>query len=687
MPPSDMRTVAWIAVGTTYLTACSPETPNTGPDAGPNAGPPGDTSSSPPTEPLRPSCRLELETRGRPERVLVGKFGGTRALLAATRGAPKAGGGAVGTLHAWVDPFLPPHVVELPDYLLGPEPLGSGVVVASRATSELIHLDPLTGEILWREVLDDVPRALGTGILADGREGLAIVNRAGELALRIEGSWRRSDAEILLATTLLVESDAIWVGSQADQMLRRFAPEDLTLEQAIQLDGIPRCIGRFDLGGRSELCVAGGDRALWTIEDGEAMAVRVGSIPIGLAPAEGGVAVLGHGDLAYGVFDDGERLHGAYAGQDPWDLASGDIDGDGRLDLAFANRGAKRVSVLLGDGAGRFLEARQLSVGRSPHHLTSMDVDGDGRAELITLDALEDALVVLDVEQGERSSSEVHGIVHGLIAGDVDGQPGEEVLLSIEAGTTGRLEVWRPVETAPGSFVLERTSTLALPGRPGDLARMPDGSGVGVADLAGGLWLVRWGSEGPGDPTRLALPGIPVAVAPVGDSLGVALGPPGDFHAIVFVRGGALDPDAELDLAGIPPLDLVAYDHDGDGATELALLLEAHGENGPGRLALLRQQGEQWRPWHSESTGLRAFAIAAGDLNGDLCDELVVGAQNSHHINLWTPTAEGLHRLPDLGVGRGVLDVEIVDVAGDGKRAVVGANNFSGDLSVVWMRD
>jgi hypothetical protein len=45
------------------------------------------------------------------------------------------------------------------------------------------------------------------------------------------------------------------------------------------------------------------------------------------------------------------------AGHSPNDLAAGDFNRDGRLDLAIANHDKQRLTVLLGDGRGRFAPA------------------------------------------------------------------------------------------------------------------------------------------------------------------------------------------------------------------------------------------------------------------------------------------------------------------------------------------
>src|SRR5690242_18197659 len=47
----------------------------------------------------------------------------------------------------------------------------------------------------------------------------------------------------------------------------------------------------------------------------------------------------------------------------PFSVAVGDFNGDGHLDLAVANIDSNDVSVLLGNGDGRFQPARSFSAG------------------------------------------------------------------------------------------------------------------------------------------------------------------------------------------------------------------------------------------------------------------------------------------------------------------------------------
>ncbi len=63
-------------------------------------------------------------------------------------------------------------------------------------------------------------------------------------------------------------------------------------------------------------------------------------------------------------------------------VAVGDFNGDGKLDLAVANRTAGTVSILLGDGAGNFTLVSSLAVGDTPYSVAVGDFSGDGILDL-----------------------------------------------------------------------------------------------------------------------------------------------------------------------------------------------------------------------------------------------------------------------------------------------------------------
>src|SRR3989440_597917 len=70
------------------------------------------------------------------------------------------------------------------------------------------------------------------------------------------------------------------------------------------------------------------------------------------------------------------------AGRSPDSVAVGDFNGDGKLDLAVANRGSNDVSVLVGNGDGTFQAALTFAAGSGPSSVAAGDFNGDGKLDL-----------------------------------------------------------------------------------------------------------------------------------------------------------------------------------------------------------------------------------------------------------------------------------------------------------------
>ena len=86
--------------------------------------------------------------------------------------------------------------------------------------------------------------------------------------------------------------------------------------------------------------------------------------------------LLGNGD---GTF----QAEVAYpVGSFPIEVTVGDLNRDSKLDLAVANYGSNNVSVMLGNGDGTFQAAVNYAAGASPHSVTVADFNGDGKPDL-----------------------------------------------------------------------------------------------------------------------------------------------------------------------------------------------------------------------------------------------------------------------------------------------------------------
>ncbi|MEO0651021.1 MAG: VCBS repeat-containing protein, partial [Planctomycetota bacterium] len=381
--------------------------------------------------------------------------------------------------------------------------------------------------------VDGTPRALASGSLSPEGDPEIWLAHGQDHLLRFGAD--RGAREIALdagrATCLLpTAAGALWVGCQEPQVLRRYDAASLAADTAeasleLPLDGIPRALLECDVDGDgdTELVGYGGDEQVWIW--GLASEAPIGSEPMarfrapGLVPlAALAVDLDGDGreelvsvhayDTSYGVLGrfDAERQAFAlraseYAGQTPVGLAVVDLDGDGRRDLAIANRDAGRVSVLPGTGLATpekavFYAARRTPIGNNPLGVAVGDLDGDGALDAVGANGSDGSLSVLlgrfGLLEGRRDLS-VGASPTAVRVVDVDGDGQLDLVALCRPAAGAQLALRRnrgagefgPLETLDlgGDGAHLATIDLAGDGAPDLVVCDPLGSRAMVVDL------------------------------------------------------------------------------------------------------------------------------------------------------------------------------------------------------------
>ncbi len=293
-------------------------------------------------------------------------------------------------------------------------------------------------------------------------------------------------------------------------------PQDLAaadMNSNGHIDLIVACAGRFGEGGAVAVHLNNGD-GTFSASLIYPLDVKLTGIAIGDLDADGipdvaasyftvvdsgnptgGVLVMqGLGD---GTLDASQPFK---AGTRPMDLALGDFDQDGFLDVVLADAGEQRLQILRGEGDGTFLPDTFLHSFGGPAFVDSADVDGDGIPDIITVRQTYQVGVVFLGLGGGLFSSPISRRTGerptGVAVGDFNGDVYPDLVFS--GAGDGKLSVFLGLG---GSEFTHATNFDLETGISGVLAAPIDGDPHWDLVVPGGASDIIWTVLGNGDGT------------------------------------------------------------------------------------------------------------------------------------------------------------------------------------------
>ena len=343
-----------------------------------------------------------------------------------------------------------------------------------------------------------------------------------------------------------------------------------------------------------------------------------------------------------------------------------DLNGDGKSDVVVANQTSKDVSVLLGDGTGRFAPAVAYAAGTSPAALTAADFDRDGHMDIAVANSDSSEVVILaGAGDGSLSGNATYAVGTGpraIVSGDFNG----DGVPDLAVADTGSDDVAILIGDGTGSF--SAAATYPAGTSPRSLVTA-DIDRDGKLDLA----VANGGSDdvsvflGNGDGTFADAIAYPAGSSPssiaVGDfdrdrRLDLAVTNAGsDTVSILLGNSGGTFASAVNYPAGAAPESALAVDLDGDGNMDLVVASHANDAvtiltgNGDGTVAVRATVPSTAGPG----------SVIAADFSSDGRADLVAVNRDADSISLFMNTCSA----PDLTVRKSHI--------GDFKRGQSGA--------------